>query len=106
MREEIRCRQLRAELRGGAARLIVDSVEYTPHMETIQIVIEKELLQAIDRAARRRHVNRSALVRDALRVYLRRMALEDRERRDRDGYVGSPDSEFAVWDRAAAWPDE
>ncbi len=75
-------------------------------METIQIVIEKELLQATDRAARRRRVNRSALVRDALRAYLRRLTVEERERRDRAGYVGRRDSEFAVWDRVAAWPDE
>ncbi|HSC29861.1 MAG TPA: ribbon-helix-helix protein, CopG family [Vicinamibacterales bacterium] len=75
-------------------------------MQTIQIVIEKELLQATDRAARRRRMNRSALVRDALRAYLRRLAVEDRERRDRAGYAGRRDSEFAVWDRVAAWPDE
>lgn len=75
-------------------------------METIQIVIEKELRQATDRAARRRRVNRSALVRDALRLYLQRLAVEDRERRDRAGYAGRPDSEFPVWDRVAAWPDE
>lgn len=75
-------------------------------METIQIVIDKDLLQATDRAARRRRVNRSALVRDALRAYLRRLAVDERERRDRAGYVSRPDSEFAVWDRVAAWPDE
>jgi metal-responsive CopG/Arc/MetJ family transcriptional regulator len=81
-------------------------VEYNPHVETIQIVIEKELLQATDRAARRRRMNRSALVRDALRAYLRRLAAAERERRDREGYIGRHDSEFAVWDRVAAWPDE
>ena len=75
-------------------------------METIQIVVDKELLQAADRAARRRRVNRSALVRDALRAYLRRLAVDERERRDRAGYVARPDSEFAVWDGVAAWPDE
>jgi metal-responsive CopG/Arc/MetJ family transcriptional regulator len=75
-------------------------------METVQIVIDKELLQAADRAARRRRVNRSALVRDALRAYLRRLAVEERERRDQAGYAGRRDAEFALWDRVAAWPDE
>jgi metal-responsive CopG/Arc/MetJ family transcriptional regulator len=75
-------------------------------METIQIVLEKALLQATDRAARRRRVNRSALVRDALRTYLRRLEVEDRERRDRAGYAGKADTEFAVWDQVTAWPDE
>lgn len=75
-------------------------------METVQIVMEKALLQATDRAARRRRLNRSALVRDALRAYLRRLEVEDRERRDRAGYVAQADTEFAVWDQVTAWPDE
>ncbi|MGQ0735058.1 MAG: ribbon-helix-helix domain-containing protein [Acidobacteriota bacterium] len=75
-------------------------------METIQIVLDKELLQATDRAARHHRLNRSALIRDALRAYLRRLAVRDRERRDRAGYAGSPDMEFAIWDKMTAWPDE
>ena len=75
-------------------------------METIQIVLEKELLRAADRAARKRRVNRSALVREALRAYLLRQAVDDRERRDRAGYLGNADREFAVWDQVAAWPDK
>lgn len=75
-------------------------------METIQIVLEKELLQATDRAARQRRLNRSALVREALRAHLRRLETRDRERRDRAGYVTAADMEFAPWDRVTAWPDE
>jgi metal-responsive CopG/Arc/MetJ family transcriptional regulator len=75
-------------------------------METVQIVLEKELLQATDRAARRRRLNRSALVREALRAHLRRLATEERERRDRHGYVKRSDAEFTPWDRVSAWPDE
>jgi metal-responsive CopG/Arc/MetJ family transcriptional regulator len=68
-------------------------------METVQIVMEKALLQATDRAARGRRLNRSALVRDALRAYLRRLEVEDREQRDRAGYAAKADTEFAVWDQ-------
>jgi metal-responsive CopG/Arc/MetJ family transcriptional regulator len=75
-------------------------------METIQVVLEKALLRATDRVARRRRVNRSALVREALRAYLRRLATAERERQDRAGYLRTPDTEFAVWDHVAAWPDE
>lgn len=75
-------------------------------MEIVQIVIEKALLRATDQAARRRRLNRSALVRDALRAYLRRLAIADRERQDRAGYVKHGDQEFAVWNRMSAWPDE
>jgi metal-responsive CopG/Arc/MetJ family transcriptional regulator len=41
-------------------------------METIQIVLDKPLLEAADRAARRARKNRSALVREALREHLQR----------------------------------
>lgn len=77
-------------------------------METVQIVLDAALLKAADRAARRRHVNRSALVREALREHLKRLAVSERERRDRRGYADRPGArdEFGVWDPVAAWPDE
>lgn len=77
-------------------------------VETVQIVLGKELLRAADRAARRHQINRSALVREALRAYLKRLVAGERERRDRDGYEGRPvrRSEFTVWDKVAAWPDD
>ena len=77
-------------------------------METIQIVLEKELLRATDRAARHRRVNRSALVREALRAHLKRLATVEREHRDRQGYESRPvdPSEFGAWDKVAAWPGE
>jgi metal-responsive CopG/Arc/MetJ family transcriptional regulator len=40
-------------------------------METIQIVLDKNLLEATDRAARRMKRNRSALVREAPREHLK-----------------------------------
>ena len=53
----------------------------------IQIVLDKKLLLAADQAARRTNRNCSALMRDALRVYLQRVELKDREARDRAGYL-------------------
>jgi metal-responsive CopG/Arc/MetJ family transcriptional regulator len=52
-------------------------------METIQIVLDKSLLQATDRAARRMKRNRSALVREALREHLKRLEVRSSEERDR-----------------------
>jgi metal-responsive CopG/Arc/MetJ family transcriptional regulator len=77
-------------------------------METIQVVLDKPLLRATDRVARRRKVNRSALVREALREYLRQLDLQERERRDREGYAHVPvgDETPAAWERAARWPDD
>ena len=46
-------------------------------METIQIVLDKDLLQATDRAVRRMKCNRSALVREALREHLKRLEVRE-----------------------------
>lgn len=77
-------------------------------METIQIVLDKKLLQAADRAARKAKRNRSALVRDALREHLRRLEIRDREERDRAGYASQPEigRESLGWEAEAAWPAE
>jgi metal-responsive CopG/Arc/MetJ family transcriptional regulator len=75
-------------------------------METIQVVLEAELLRAADNAARRAKVNRSALVRRALREHLKRMETRELEARDRRGYDQRPakSEESSDWERVAAWP--
>jgi metal-responsive CopG/Arc/MetJ family transcriptional regulator len=77
-------------------------------METIQVVLQADLLRAADRAARRLKTNRSALFREALRAHLKQLELLEREKRDREGYVRYPDSldEPGVWDQVADWPNE
>jgi metal-responsive CopG/Arc/MetJ family transcriptional regulator len=77
-------------------------------METIQVVLEEELLHAADRAARRLKVNRSALFREALRSHLAGLARRERERSDRAGYERQPDrgAAEAVWEKVAAWPED
>jgi metal-responsive CopG/Arc/MetJ family transcriptional regulator len=78
------------------------------NMETIQIVLDKKLLQAADQAARRLKRNRSALVRDALREHLRRLHTRELEQRDRQGYSrrAHDAEESLVWEAEAAWPPE
>jgi metal-responsive CopG/Arc/MetJ family transcriptional regulator len=77
-------------------------------METIKIVLDKDLLEATDRAARRLKRNRSALVREALRHHLRRLEVRSREERDRQGYEKQAQGheEAALWESEAAWPAE
>ena len=76
-------------------------------METIQVVLEKALLQATDQAARRMKRNRSALVRDALREHLRRLEVRAKEERDRAGYTKRPQTdESLAWEAEGAWPAE
>jgi len=78
------------------------------NMETIQIVLDRKLLQAADQAARRTKRNRSALVRDALREHLRRLEVRAREERDQRGYSRRPQAsdESLGWEAEAAWPAE
>lgn len=77
-------------------------------METIQIVLDAPLLRAADRAATRLKVNRSALVRAALRDHLKRLEATAREARDREGYLRTPEEpgDLGAWEGVAAWPDD
>jgi len=77
-------------------------------METIQIVIDNKLLNAADQAARQTKRNRSALIREALREYLRRLETRAQELRDRKGYAKLPqrEHESSAWEGDAAWPAE
>jgi metal-responsive CopG/Arc/MetJ family transcriptional regulator len=77
-------------------------------VETIQVVMEGDLVKTADRAARRLKVDRSALIRDALREHLRHLQYRELERKEREAYARIPDdpAEFAVWGKVAAWPRE
>ena len=77
-------------------------------METIQVVLDSKLLKAADAAAKRQKVNRSELVRRALREHLGRLRVVDLEERDRRGYQAQPQrvEEYRQWEESAAWPEE
>lgn len=77
-------------------------------METVQVVMGKQLLHAADRAARRLKQNRSALIRDALRAHLERLSVLELEERDRRGYEKVPEAaeDLAVWEKVAEWPED
>lgn len=70
------------------------------------MVLDERLLKAADRAARRFKVNRSALVRDALRAHLAALALRGREAADRAGYERTAEEPGGMWDEVAAWPED
>jgi metal-responsive CopG/Arc/MetJ family transcriptional regulator len=76
-------------------------------MQTIQVVLDTKLLKAADTAAKRKKVNRSALIRQALQEHLSRLRLIELEERDRRGYQAQPQrmEEYLPWEEAAAWPE-
>jgi metal-responsive CopG/Arc/MetJ family transcriptional regulator len=77
-------------------------------METIQVVLDSKLLRAAEAAARRTKLNRSALIREALRAHLTKLATLELERRDRRGYEAGRggSAELAGWETEAVWPAE
>lgn len=84
------------------------TVEKTPHMETIQVVLDTKLRRATDLAAKRQRVNRSALIRRAIEEHLKRLQVLELEERDRRGYKALPQQpqEYRVWEDASAWPED
>ena len=74
-------------------------------MQTIQVVVEADLLQEADLAAKKHNMNRSALIRDALRDHLKRMRTLDLEEEECLAYQRIPASredevalvEIATW---------
>jgi metal-responsive CopG/Arc/MetJ family transcriptional regulator len=78
-------------------------MEYT--VETIHAVLDRELLRATGRAAKRCRLNRSALIRQALERHLRFIDEHELEERDRRGYLAKPQrvEEYRIWEDAASW---
>jgi metal-responsive CopG/Arc/MetJ family transcriptional regulator len=77
-------------------------------VKTIQVVINEDLLAAIDAAAAKEAVNRSEFIRVSLRERLRQREQERLERLDREAYERIPDDpeEARFWLEKAAWPDD
>jgi len=76
-------------------------------VQTIQVVLDSKLLKAADIAAKRRQLNRSALIREALQQHLKRLRELELEEQDRRGYQRHPqrEAEFRIWEDSAAWPE-
>ncbi len=76
-------------------------------MKVIQVVMDSELLEATNGAAKRARVNRSSLIREALREHLKHLRVREVEARDRRGYRSRPDAavDAAAWERVASWPE-
>lgn len=76
-------------------------------MQTIQVILDSKLLKAADVAAKSQKVNRSHLIRIALREHLKRLhelRLDEQERR---GYLAKPqrEEEYRPWEDIASWPE-
>jgi metal-responsive CopG/Arc/MetJ family transcriptional regulator len=77
-------------------------------MATIQVVLDDHLLELTDKLAKKRRVNRSALIREALTAHLKRLHYQALERQEREAYRRRPEDleEISRWERVADWPDD
>lgn len=76
-------------------------------MKTIQMTIDDELLAQVDQAIRSMNVTRSAFIRQALILALKRRKTIELERRHAEGYARFPvqPGEFDVPESSVAWGD-
>jgi hypothetical protein len=72
-------------------------------------MIDAEFLRSCDRAAKKVKLNRSELVRLALREHLQRVRILESELRDQRGYEMMPQSNVTkerAWEVEAVWPED
>jgi len=77
-------------------------------MRTIQMTLDDDLVEAVDRISKELRTNRSAFTRKALREALARHRIEQMEKKHRQGYNRHPvgPEEFSVWETEQVWGDE
>lgn len=77
-------------------------------MKAIQVTFDETLLERLDRHPAVRERGRSAVLRDAARDFLKRLEVEEIDRRYAEGY-GDSDSiqeELKGWDQEGVWPED
>ena len=74
-------------------------------MKTIQMTIDEPLLTEVDQLIQALNTTRSAFIREALELALKRYAIAELERKHAEGYARYPveAGEFDVWEAEQAW---
>ena len=77
-------------------------------MKTIQMTLDDELVENVDKIVKKLHPNRSAFTRDALREALNKYNALQLERQHYQGYCKHPvsDVEFSVWEEEQEWGEK
>jgi metal-responsive CopG/Arc/MetJ family transcriptional regulator len=74
-------------------------------MKTIQVTIDESLLEQVDRVTKDLNTTRSAFIRSALKLALKRHVIAKLEERHAQGYAQHPvkPDEFDIWEDEQAW---
>lgn len=77
-------------------------------MKTIQMTIDDELLMSVDQVIGELSISRSAFMREALQMALRRYRIRAMEKQHAAGYAKQPiqPDELDGWEAIQAWGDE
>jgi len=77
-------------------------------MKPIQILMDERELALVDQEAARQGLDRSKLMREAMRRYLAGLTREAHERDYVESYRAKPDDlkEVRAWQKAQAWPED
>ena len=77
-------------------------------MRTIQMTLDDELVESVDKLVKELNTSRSAFTRDALREAVNRFYTGLQEEKHRQGYLSHPANkdEFSVWEKEQDWGDE
>ena len=75
------------------------------YMKNVQITVDEELLDAVDRAGKPLGLKRSHIVRQALRAWLQKQSVERFEQEWIQALQSSPDdgSRAETWAKAQSW---
>jgi len=76
-------------------------------MRTVQMTLDEDLVETVDRVARDLHTTRSAFTREALQQAIARNQIQKLEAKHRQGYLRQPAEadEFAGWEKEQEWGD-
>jgi metal-responsive CopG/Arc/MetJ family transcriptional regulator len=77
-------------------------------MKIVQMTLDEELIQAVDKVTRRLRTTRSAFTREALREALLKQNIKRLEAQHRAGYQKRPvaKDEVSVWEDEQAWGEK
>jgi metal-responsive CopG/Arc/MetJ family transcriptional regulator len=76
------------------------------NMKAVQITMDEALIDALDRDPQVAERGRSAVVREAVKVYLARRRDETIASAYRRGYKENPATEFDDWAAQGVWPEK
>lgn len=77
-------------------------------MRTIQMTLDNDLVETVDKIAKHFNISRSAFTRNALRETIKKINLKELEKKHKKGYLDHPvnKNEFSVWEKEQDWGNE